>query len=97
VRASELYPFGVHPEDLSKAASQGLLVKIGRGLYTRKDFPSNFEHPLQTFCEKVSLKRNAANKDFATSLKSAGFGSWCTRHIPRRIHRYRHRGEGSTS
>jgi hypothetical protein len=44
VRARELYPFGVHPHDLSKAASQGLLVKIGRGLYTRRDFLSNFEH-----------------------------------------------------
>jgi predicted transcriptional regulator of viral defense system len=31
VRARELYPFGVHPEDLSKAAHEGLLVRIGRG------------------------------------------------------------------
>jgi hypothetical protein len=45
VRASELYPFGVHPHDLSKAASQGLLVKIGRGLYTRREFPSNIKSP----------------------------------------------------
>jgi hypothetical protein len=35
-RACELYPFGVHPHDLSKAARRGLLVKIGRGLYTRR-------------------------------------------------------------
>jgi hypothetical protein len=47
VCARELYPFSVHPHDLSKAASQGLLVKIGRGLYTRREFPrtSNIKSP----------------------------------------------------
>ena len=53
VRASELYPFGVHPHDLSKAARQGLLVKIGRGLYTRRDFPSNFEHQIALACLRI--------------------------------------------
>jgi predicted transcriptional regulator of viral defense system len=53
VRARELYPFGVHPEDLSKAAHEGLLVRIGRGLYTRKDFPSNFEHQLVLACMRI--------------------------------------------
>jgi predicted transcriptional regulator of viral defense system len=53
VRASELYPFGVHPHDLSKATRQGLLVKIGRGLYTRRDFPSNFEHQVALACRRI--------------------------------------------
>jgi predicted transcriptional regulator of viral defense system len=53
VRARELYPFGVHPEDLSKTAHEGLLVRIGRGLYTRKDFPSNFEHQLVLACMRI--------------------------------------------
>src|SRR5271170_3579252 len=53
VRARELYPFGVHPHDLSKAARQGLLVKIGRGLYTRREFPSNFEHQIALACQRI--------------------------------------------
>jgi predicted transcriptional regulator of viral defense system len=53
MRARELYSFGVHPHDLSKAASQGLVVKIGRGLYTRKDFPSNFEHQVALACLRI--------------------------------------------
>jgi predicted transcriptional regulator of viral defense system len=53
VRARELYPFGVHPNDLSKAASQGLVVKISRGLYTRKDFPSNFLHQVALACLRI--------------------------------------------
>jgi predicted transcriptional regulator of viral defense system len=53
VRASELYPFGVHPHDLSKAARWGLLVKIGRGLYTRRDFASNFERQVALACLRI--------------------------------------------
>ena len=53
VRARELYPFGFHPHDLSKAARQGLLVKIGRGLYTRRDFPSNFQHQVALACLRI--------------------------------------------
>jgi predicted transcriptional regulator of viral defense system len=53
VRARELYPFGVHPHDLSRAERQGLVVKIGRGLYTRKDFPSNFEHQVALACIRI--------------------------------------------
>ncbi|MGC2530040.1 MAG: hypothetical protein WA639_20010 [Candidatus Acidiferrum sp.] len=53
VRASQLYPFGVHPHDLSEAASRGLLVRIGRGLHTRRDFPSNFEHQVALACQRI--------------------------------------------
>jgi predicted transcriptional regulator of viral defense system len=38
---------------LSKAAREGLLVKIGRGLYTHKDFPSDFEHQLVLACMRI--------------------------------------------
>jgi hypothetical protein len=53
VRASELYKFGAHPDQLSKASRQGLLVKIGRGLYTRKDFPLDFGHQVMLACVRV--------------------------------------------
>jgi predicted transcriptional regulator of viral defense system len=52
-RARDLYPFGVHPRDLSKAAAQGLIVKIGRGLYCRKAFPTDFEHQIVLACLRV--------------------------------------------
>jgi predicted transcriptional regulator of viral defense system len=53
VRARELYRFGAHPHDLSKATTQGLLVKIGRGLYTCREFPSNFEHQVALACQRI--------------------------------------------
>lgn len=53
VRASELYRFGAHPDELSKAARQGLLVKIGRGLYTRKGLPTDFEHRIVLVCTRI--------------------------------------------
>jgi predicted transcriptional regulator of viral defense system len=53
VRASQLYRSGAHPDQLSKALHQGLLVKIGRGLYTRKDFPSDFEHQIILACVRI--------------------------------------------
>jgi predicted transcriptional regulator of viral defense system len=36
-----------------KAAREGLLVKIGRGLYTRKDFPTNFDHQVALACTRI--------------------------------------------
>jgi hypothetical protein len=38
VRARDLYRSGIHPEALSRALQRGLFLKIGRGLYARKDF-----------------------------------------------------------
>lgn len=53
VRASELYRFGAHPHDLSRAARQGLLLKFGRGLYSRKGFPTDFEHQIVLACTRI--------------------------------------------
>jgi predicted transcriptional regulator of viral defense system len=52
-RAKELYQRGVHPGDLSKAVHQGLLGKVGRGLYVRQDFPSDFEHQIVLACARI--------------------------------------------
>lgn len=49
-RAKELYQLGAHADDLSKAVHQGLLTKVGRGLYVRKDFPLDFEHQIVLAC-----------------------------------------------
>lgn len=53
VRASELYEFGAHPDQLRKAVNQGLLHKIGRGLYTCKDFTLGFEHQFILACVRI--------------------------------------------
>jgi len=42
VRARDLYQSGIHPEALSRALQCGLLLKIGRGLYARKNFSDLF-------------------------------------------------------
>jgi len=52
VRASELYEFGAHPDQLRKAVNQGLLHKIGRGLYTCKDFTLAPEHQIILACTR---------------------------------------------
>ncbi len=46
VRARDLYRSGIHPETLSRALERGLLLKIGRGLYARKDFSADFERQI---------------------------------------------------
>lgn len=53
VRASELYEFGAHPDQLRKAVNQGLLHKIGRGLYTCKDFTLDPEHQIILACTRI--------------------------------------------
>ena len=52
-RASELYELGAHPDQLSRAVHQGLLAKFGRGVYTRKDFPLDFEHLIVLACTRI--------------------------------------------
>jgi predicted transcriptional regulator of viral defense system len=52
-RAKDLYPFGVHPRDLSEVVRQGLLVKVGRGLYSRKGLATDFEHQIVLACLRV--------------------------------------------
>jgi len=46
VRARDLYRSGIHPETLSRALERGLLLKIGRELYARKDFSADFERQI---------------------------------------------------
>jgi predicted transcriptional regulator of viral defense system len=53
VRARDLYRSGIHPEALSRALQRGLLLKIGRGLYARKDFSADFEHQIMLACKRV--------------------------------------------
>ncbi len=53
VRARELYRSGIHPEVLSRAIQRGLLLKIGRGLYARKDFSADFERQIMLACKRV--------------------------------------------
>src|SRR5258705_1329586 len=53
VRARDLYRFGIHPEVLSRAFRRGLFLKIGRGLYARKDFSADFERQIMLACKRV--------------------------------------------
>lgn len=36
IRGGDLSKYGIHPEILTRAVHRGLVVKIGRGIYTRK-------------------------------------------------------------
>ncbi len=53
VRARDLYRSGIHPEALSRALRRGLFLKIGRGLYARKDFSADFERQIMLACKRV--------------------------------------------
>src|SRR5260370_17372539 len=53
VRARDLYRSGIHPEALSRALRRGIVVKIGRGLYERKDFSGEFERKIMLACKRV--------------------------------------------
>jgi predicted transcriptional regulator of viral defense system len=53
VRARDLYRSGIHPEALSRALQRGLLLKMGRGLYVRKNFSANFERQIMLACTRV--------------------------------------------
>jgi predicted transcriptional regulator of viral defense system len=53
VRARDLYRSGIHPEALSRALQCGLFLKIGRGLYARKDFSADFERQIMLACKRV--------------------------------------------
>jgi predicted transcriptional regulator of viral defense system len=53
VRARDLYRSGIHPEALSRALQRGLLLKIGWGLYARKDFSANFERQIMRAYTRV--------------------------------------------
>jgi len=53
VRARDLSEHGIHPEVLQRAAHRGLIVKIGRGIYTRKDLPMDIERQILLAMKRV--------------------------------------------
>jgi len=53
VRARDLVKYGIHPGVLTKAAQRGLIVKVGRGIYTRKNLPMNIEQQILLAMKKV--------------------------------------------
>lgn len=53
LRARDFYRAGIHPQELRRAFQQGVLLKIGRGLYARKDFQAGFEQQILLACKRV--------------------------------------------
>ncbi len=53
VRARDLLKHGIHPEVLQRAAHRGLIVKIGRGIYTRKDPAMDIERQILLAMKRV--------------------------------------------
>jgi Transcriptional regulator, AbiEi antitoxin len=46
IRAGDLSKYGIHPEVLKRAVHRGLVVKIGRGIYTRKHLVIDIERQI---------------------------------------------------
>lgn len=46
IRAGDLSKYGIHPEILTRAVHRGLVVKIGGGIYTRKDLVIDIERQI---------------------------------------------------
>jgi predicted transcriptional regulator of viral defense system len=53
LRARELAKYRIHPEILSRAASRGMIVKVGRGLYARKGLPTDIQHQIVLAMKRV--------------------------------------------
>lgn len=53
VRPRDLAKYRVHPEVLKRAAQSGLIVKVGRGIYTRKDFAMDIERQILLAVKRV--------------------------------------------
>jgi predicted transcriptional regulator of viral defense system len=53
LRARDLAKYRIHPEILSRAASRGIIVKVGRGLYARKGFATDIEHQIVLAMKRV--------------------------------------------
>ncbi|HEY6387456.1 MAG TPA: hypothetical protein VIX91_17415 [Candidatus Acidoferrum sp.] len=53
VRARDLSKHRIHREVLQRAAHRGLIVKIGRGIYTRKDLPMDIERQILLAMKRV--------------------------------------------
>ena len=53
VRARDLLKHRIHPEILQRAAHHSLIVKIGRGIYTRKDLVMDIERQILLALKRV--------------------------------------------
>jgi predicted transcriptional regulator of viral defense system len=53
VRAKEMLKYGIHRQTLKSAVDRGLLAKIDRGLYTRRELSPDFERQVLLACERV--------------------------------------------
>jgi predicted transcriptional regulator of viral defense system len=52
-RARDFAKQGIHPQTVKRATDRGLLMKIGRGLYTPKDSAVDFERQVVLACKRV--------------------------------------------
>jgi predicted transcriptional regulator of viral defense system len=53
VRARDLVKYRIHPGVLTRAVQRGLIVKVGRGIYTRRNLPMNIEQQILLAMKKV--------------------------------------------
>jgi predicted transcriptional regulator of viral defense system len=53
IRSGDLSKYGIHPEVLQRAVHHGLVVKIGRGIYTRKDLVIDIERQILLAMKRV--------------------------------------------
>src|SRR5260370_11705208 len=53
VRARDMLKYGIHRQTLKRAVDRGLLAKIDRGLYTRRELSPDFECQVLLACERV--------------------------------------------
>jgi predicted transcriptional regulator of viral defense system len=53
VRSRDFSRFGVHRQALKRAVQRGLLVRIDRGLYTRKDLSGDYKRRVMAACQRV--------------------------------------------
>jgi len=78
VRARDLYRSGIHPEELRRALQRGILLKICRGLYARKDFRVDVESQIVLACKRVPngvvCLKSAVNYHRLLPLDTASIG-----------------------
>jgi predicted transcriptional regulator of viral defense system len=53
IRASELKKYGIHHQVLRRALDRGTVIKVHRGLYASKDFPSTLDQRIVLACKRV--------------------------------------------
>ena len=53
VRAQDLAKYRIHPEVIKRAFARALIVKIGRGIYTRKGLAMNMERQILLAVKRV--------------------------------------------